>query len=114
MAVAARAVSGQRQLEAAVVEREAVLRAFDAVHLASYDAIARRVGVRNVEFSGFDVALNRFTFVSARARSLCIASFTIIARMPSTRAFMSSSIRRTSSCSTIGTRPASRTPKGRP
>ena len=35
------------------------LRAYDSVHLASYGHIVERVGVRQVEFSGFDAALNR-------------------------------------------------------
>jgi hypothetical protein len=40
------------------------------------------------------------------ARSWCIESFTISARMPSTFAFISRSMRRTSGCSMIGTRGA--------
>ena len=35
------------------------LRAYDSIHLASYGQIAGRVGVREVEFSGFDAPLNR-------------------------------------------------------
>lgn len=35
------------------------LRAYDSVHLASYHLVAGRMGVRHVEFSGFDAALNR-------------------------------------------------------
>ena len=40
-----------------LAERHA-LRGFDAVHLASYAALARDVGVGNVQFSSFDTRLN--------------------------------------------------------
>jgi predicted nucleic acid-binding protein len=35
------------------------LRALDGLHLASYHQLAGNLGVRQVEFSGFDTALNR-------------------------------------------------------
>jgi predicted nucleic acid-binding protein len=43
------------------------LRAYDAVHLASYVEIARRAGVGEVQFSSFDERLNRAALAAERA-----------------------------------------------
>lgn len=45
--------------QAGVLAERYRLRAYDAIHLASYGQAARQLGVRNVEFSGFDRVLNR-------------------------------------------------------
>ena len=44
--------------EAGELAERYALRGFDALHLASFAAIARRAGVADTRFSSFDVALN--------------------------------------------------------